>query len=274
MKTLPLLALFATAPLWCGCEKEPAKHAAAKPAATAAATPAPATVAVSATVAPKTATETQTKTAAPTPPAAAPDTEMVPLKIEFPNVNIDFLNAQIKLPVSYLTSVQVRNLAKTPLQVPKGIINLARDKPVTSSDENPIVGELQFVTDGDKDADEGYEVELSDGPQWVQIDLQKPSAIYAIAVWHYHRQKDRAYKSVVIQISDDKDFQTGVTTIFNNDYEDTLRFGAGKDLPYVETRYGRIIPANGIKGRYVRLWSHGNNFTVGNHYIEVEVWGK
>ncbi|MDR3228308.1 MAG: discoidin domain-containing protein [Puniceicoccales bacterium] len=264
MKTLLFLALFATAPLWCGCEKETAKPATATTKTE---------TKTSATVAPKTATEAQTKTAAPTPPAAAPDAEMVPLRIEFPNVDVNFPNAQIKLPVSYLTSEQVRNLAQTPLQVPKGIINLARDKPVTSSDDNPIAGELSLVTDGEKDQSAGYEVELADGPQWVQIDLQESAPIYAIAVWHYFRGR-RAYKSVVIQISDDKDFKTNVNTIFNADYENILKFGTGKDLPYEESNYGRIIPANGVKGRYVRLWSNGNTATVGNHYIEVEVWGK
>jgi hypothetical protein len=65
-----------------------------------------------------------------------------------------------------------------------------------------------------------------------------------------------------------------VTTIFNADYANDLKLGAGKDLPYAETNYGRTIAAGGVKGRYVRLWSNGNTSTVGNHYVEVEVWGK
>jgi len=163
--------------------------------------------------------------------------------------------------------------SKAELLVPKGVKNLARNKPVTSSDKSPIVGELSMVTDGDKDAAEGYEVELAPGKQWVQIDLGKQGEIYAIAVWHYHRQK-RAYKSVAIQLSDDPKFEKGVTTVFNNDIANDLGFGAGKDKTYTELNVGRVIPIAGAKARYVRLWSINNTSGPGNHYIEVEVYGK
>src|SRR5580698_8722539 len=39
--------------------------------------------------------------------------------------------------------------------VPAGTINLAKGKKVTSSDNNPVVGTLDLVTDGDKAGDEG-----------------------------------------------------------------------------------------------------------------------
>jgi hypothetical protein len=159
------------------------------------------------------------------------------------------------------------------LLVPAGVTNLAKNKKVTSSDKSPIVGELNLITDGDKDAAEGFEVELAPGPQWVQIDLNKSADLYAIALWHYHRQK-RAYKAVVVQISDDVEFKTGVTTVFNTDYLNVHKFGAGKDLHYIETNKGKLIGLNGVKGRYVRLYSAGNTSNDGNHYIEVEVYGK
>src|SRR5208337_1346269 len=47
--------------------------------------------------------------------------------------------------------------------VPAGTINLAKNKKVTSSDNNPDVGTLDMLTDGDKDGNEGSWVELGPG---------------------------------------------------------------------------------------------------------------
>jgi hypothetical protein len=193
--------------------------------------------------------------------------ENVQLAIQVPKVEIVGTPKEIKLP-NYDPSTP-----KHPkLFVPAGTVNLAKNKPVTASDKTPIVGELTFVTDGDKDASEGYEVELSSGPQWVQIDLGKTGEIYAIAVWHYHRQK-RAYKAVVVQISDDPTFKSGATTVFNTDFQNVHKLGAGQDKAYPETNFGKVIPVNAVKGRYVRLYSAGNTSDSGNHYVEVEVHG-
>lgn len=174
--------------------------------------------------------------------------------------------------------MNVPNLVQAPTSepeflVPAGTELLSKGKKVTSSDENPIIGSLDLVTDGDKDAGEGYFVELLDGTQWVQIDLEKSATISAIWLWHFHSQK-RAYNDVVIQISDDAAFKTGVTTVYNNDYDDSSKLGKGSDNPYVESRFGLIADGKGTKGRYVRLYSKGNTSNEMNHYIEVEVYGK
>ncbi len=206
------------------------------------------------------------------PFTAAAKEKTVELKVEMPPV----------LLIGTPTPINVKNLEsgdaakkRTSIQVPEGTVNLAKGKTVTSSDKYPIVGDLEYVTDGDKDADEGYEVELAPGLQWVQIDLAKESDIYAVAVWHFHRQK-RLCRSVIVQLSTEPEFKNGVTTIFNTDYEDSakLGLGAGKDLAYIETNEGRVIPANGTKARYVRLYSNGSTSSTGNHYVEVEVFGK
>jgi hypothetical protein len=163
---------------------------------------------------------------------------------------------------------------KQQLLVPQGVTNVALKKPVTSSDSSPLLGSLDLVTDGIKDADEGNFVELASGKQWVQIDLGQKTDIYGVWVWHYHSQA-RAYRGVVVQVSNDPDFIEGVTTIFNNDIENIEGLGVGKDPAYIETNKGRLIPANGVvQGRYVRLYSHGNTSNDSNHYIEVEVYGK
>lgn len=157
--------------------------------------------------------------------------------------------------------------------VPAGTINLARNKKVTSSDNNPDVGSLDMITDGDKDGNEGSWVELGPGKQWVQIDLAKSANIYAVLVWHYHSQA-RVYHDVVVQVSDDPAFRSGVSTIFNDDLSNQLGLGVGKNPNYIETYQGKLIDAKGVKGRYVRLYSNGNTTNKLNHYIEVEVWGK
>lgn len=157
--------------------------------------------------------------------------------------------------------------------VPAGTMNLAKGKKVTSSDSNPNVGSLDMIVDGDKDGNEGSWVELGPGKQWVQIDLARDASISAILIWHFHAQA-RVYRDVVVQVSDDPMFKSGVTTIFNNDFSNEFGLGAGKDLNYIETYEGKLIDAKAAKGRYVRLYSNGNTSNKLNHYIEVEVWGK
>jgi hypothetical protein len=157
--------------------------------------------------------------------------------------------------------------------VPAGTQNLARNKKVTSSDSNPNVGTLDMIVDGDKDGNEGSWVELGPGKQWVQIDLARRADIYAILIWHFHSQA-RVYRDVVVQVSDDPMFKSGVNTIFNADFSNELGLGAGKNLSYIETYQGKLIDAKDAKGRYVRLYSNGNTSNKLNHYIEVEVWGK
>jgi hypothetical protein len=174
--------------------------------------------------------------------------------------------------------MNVPNLVPSPAKapeflVPEGTTLLSKGKKVTSSDDNPIIGDLTLVTDGDKDAGEGYFVELLDGLQWVQIDLENSATVSAIWVWHFHSQK-RAYNDVIVQISDDPEFKTGVTTVYNNDYDDTSKLGKGSDNPYTESRFGIVIDGKGNKGRYVRLYSNGSTANEMNHYIEVEVFGK
>jgi len=176
------------------------------------------------------------------------------------------------MPINVPDLVPAPKTAPT-LNVPAGTALLSKGKKVTSSDDFPVVGELTLITDGEKEGGEGYYVELMDGPQWIQIDLEQTDSIAAVWVWHFHSQL-RAYHDVVIQISDDPEFKTGVTTIYNNDFDDSSKLGKGSDKPYVDSRYGLLVDAKGAKGRYVRLYSKGNTSNDSNHYIEVEVFGS
>lgn len=161
---------------------------------------------------------------------------------------------------------------RAPLMVPQGVKNLAAGREVTSSDDWPIIGEVDYATDGDKQGDEGYYVELGPETQWLQIDLGESFEIYALMVWRYHAEP-RVYFDVVVQVSDDPEFKKDVKTIFNNDHDNSSKLGKGEDLAFIETFEGQQIDAGGVKGRYVRLYSNGNTSNPMNHYIEVEVFG-
>ena len=156
--------------------------------------------------------------------------------------------------------------------VPKGTVLLSADKPATSSDMEPVIGEIEFLTDGEKAGEDGYYVELGPGVQYVQIDLEESCHLHAILVWHYHTQA-RVYRDMIVQISDDPDFTTGVETIFNNDHDNSSGLGIGKDKEYIEVNEGRLFDPKGVNGRYVRLYSNGNTANDMNHYVEVEVFG-
>jgi hypothetical protein len=195
----------------------------------------------------------------------------------------DLKPIEIKLPKPVFTgtpqNISVPNLEKSsgnlrpPFLAPSGTRNLALGKPVTSSDSEPVIGDLGMITDGDKEASEGSFVELGPFLQYVTIDLLKPAVMFAVVVWHYHQQPV-VYKDVVIQVSDDGAFRKNVRTLFNNDHDNTSKLGAGTDKNYVETAEGKLINARGVVARYVRLYSRGNSSDDMNHYIEVDVYGK
>lgn len=209
-----------------------------------------------------------TPTPAPEPAAPAAE-ELVPIDIKLPKPMFVGTPANLE---------GVANLepplgkARPPFLAPKGVANVALNKPVSSSETMPFMGELRMIVDGDKEATDGSVVELGPMAQHITIDLEQEYTIYAIVVWHFHRTPT-VYFDVVVQISKDPDFIDAVT-VFNNDTDNTLGLGVGTDKNYVETAEGKLIDAKGTKGRYVRLWSRGNNQNDYNHYIEVEVYGK
>jgi hypothetical protein len=190
---------------------------------------------------------------------------------------------EIKLPKAMFVGTppdtRVENLEKPaakprpPFLAPAGTTNVALSKPVSSSDEEPIIGRLEMITDGDKEAADGSYVELGPSVQQVTIDLEAVYEIYAILVWHYHQQP-QVYFDVVVQVADDADFIANVKTLFNNDIDNSAGLGIGKNMHYTETNEGKLIDAKGVKARYVRLYSNGNNNNDLNHNIEVEVYGK
>lgn len=158
-------------------------------------------------------------------------------------------------------------------QVPKGTVNLALKKKVTSSQPKTFSGEFSQITDGDKEAVPGSSVELKPRFQWIQIDLGASCELSYILFWHFHEQPV-VFHDVIVQVSNDPEFKTGVTTLFNNDVDNTGGLGIGKDREYFETSEGKLVSAKNTKARYVRLYSKGSTFSDPlNRYTEVEVYG-
>jgi len=201
-------------------------------------------------------------------PARSQDESKVELKLQLPKPMFIGTPRNIRTP----NLEAVTGKARGPFYVPAGTKLVSLKKPVTASDTAPVIGETSFVTDGEKSGEDGYFVEFGPGKQWVQVDLKEPYVLRAILIWHYHSQA-RVYRDIVVQVSDDKDFVGGVTTIFNNDHDNTSGLGIGRDKEYIETNEGRLIDPKGVKARYVRLTSGGNTSNDMNHYVEVEVYG-
>ena len=147
------------------------------------------------------------------------------------------------------------------------------DTKVTTSEE-AVTGENEYVVDGDKTPDATSMLQLPGGVQWVQLDLGAEHDISAVCVWH-DQGDERVYKDEIMQISNDPKFLEGVTTIFNNDHDDSAKLGKkGTDKEYRERNDGRPVDAKLTKGRYVRCYSNGSTSEPVNNYIEIEVFGK
>ena len=162
---------------------------------------------------------------------------------------------------------------RPPIAVPAGCDKLlSRGCAVTSSENDPLTGELSYITDGVKEYDDSTYVELGPGLQWVQIDLGGECEIHAVCIWH--RIDLSAHRDVICQISNDPKFNEGVVTVFNNDHDNSAGFGVGKEKEYIATSYGRPFAVDAVKGRYVRCYSRGNTLNEMNYYMEIEVFGK
>jgi len=194
--------------------------------------------------------------------------KLVPAPIELPKPGMEGTPPNFNIPNLEKPSSKPR----APFLVPADVTNVALGKKVTSSEKDPLVGDLTMITDGDTEQVEGNDVELGPGVQWVTIDLAAPQEIYGILFWHYFQP--RVYYSVIVQTADDEAFKQNVQTWFNNDINNKAGLGAGKNLNYIETYEGKLVDTKGVKARYVRLYSAGNNANALNHYVEVEVFGR
>jgi hypothetical protein len=154
--------------------------------------------------------------------------------------------------------------------IAKGATNVAQGKAVTSS-VRPFTGELSQITDGKKEAYDYDVVEMKKGTQWVQVDLGESFAIQAIAIWHDHRSI-QIMRDVIVQVSNDSEFNNGVTTLFNNDTDNSSGLGVGTDREYFERRFGRVFDGRNSTARYVRSYTKGSTLSAMNVWQEIEVY--
>ncbi|MGC6436063.1 MAG: hypothetical protein ACON5I_06875, partial [Verrucomicrobiales bacterium] len=99
--------------------------------------------------------------------ATAQDTDKSKWKdvgIEFPKPMFVGTTVAAKLP-----NLDPSKKPRLVLKAPEGVENLALDMEVTSSDPEPIIGDLDMICDGDKDGADGSYTELGPGKQWVQV---------------------------------------------------------------------------------------------------------
>jgi len=202
------------------------------------------------------------------PPAKAGG-QLVPIPIQLPKPMFEGTPQNLSVPNLQKPLGRPRD----PFLAPAGVTNVAKGKKIASSDMEPVIGDLEQVTDADKKGADGSFVELGPGVQHVTVDLGAPQEVYAILLWHFHKTP-RVYFDVVVQLADDADFKKNVRTIFNNDHDNTAGLGKGAEMNYVETAEGKLVDAKGAVARYVRLYSRGNNANELNHYVEVEVFGR
>ena len=163
---------------------------------------------------------------------------------------------------------------RAPIMVPAGFDKkLTTEDTVVTTSEEAVTGDNEYVVDADKTPDATCMLQLPGGVQWVQLDLGAEKTVSAVCVWH-DQGDDRVYKDVIVQLSNDAKFATGVTTIFNNDHDNTSKLGKGTAKEYRERNDGRPIDGKMTKARYVRCYSAGSTSEPVNNYVEIEVFGK
>ena len=169
---------------------------------------------------------------------------------------------------------------RPPFMAPPGITNIALDKPAICSleEDDFIDGFADQITDGVKKCREGDYVDIGPNPQWAQVDLKGEHTVFCVVVWHYYRNPV-IYRDVIIQVSNDPDFKQGVTTLFNNDHDNSSGLGTGGDPSHLAAWWGEVGDARGSAGlgtqcRYVRVNTNGGCGDESNRFVEIAVYGQ
>ncbi len=166
----------------------------------------------------------------------------------------------------------------TPPPVSNVYRNMASGKTVTCNAVNQEG--LELITDGDFSDPDKYAL-VGDGspggdpgPTYVQIDLGKAYYLDKVNIWHYYGSQDtgRIYRDVIVQLSNDPDFNEKVT-VFNNDNDNSAGQGKGRDKEFVATEAGKEITFAPVYARYLRVWTNGNTDNPASHIVEIQAWG-
>jgi hypothetical protein len=111
----------------------------------------------------------------PAAPAAGAE-KLVPIAFQLPKPMFEGTPQNLSVP----NLEKPLGRARDPFLAPAGVSNLAKGKKVSSSDMEPVIGELELLNDGDKKGADGSFVELGPGVQHVTIDLGAVNEVYAI----------------------------------------------------------------------------------------------
>jgi hypothetical protein len=107
---------------------------------------------------------------------------------------------------------------------------------------------------------------------YAQIDLGTLKDVSQIKMWHFHSD-GRTYKDVVVQLSKTADFSSYVTTVFNNDKDNSSGQGYGSDDEYAESANGKTLTFAPVTARYARFWLKGNSVNANNNFVELQIFG-
>ncbi|CAI6079335.1 right-handed parallel beta-helix repeat-containing protein [Cohnella sp. JJ-181] len=107
---------------------------------------------------------------------------------------------------------------------------------------------------------------------YAQIDLGALYDVSKVKMWHFFSD-GRTYKDVIVQLSQTADFSSYVTTVFNNDKDNSAGQGYGVDSEYAEGAGGKTVSFQPILARYARFWIGGNNTDPYNQFVELQVYG-
>lgn len=137
---------------------------------------------------------------------------------------------------------------------------------------SPAFQNLDRITNGNKHFNDYADSYPNNGLTWIQLDLGVAHDVNKINLWRYY-WAGRSYRDTVVQLSNTSDFSSGVTTVFNNDTDNSAGFGIGTDSEYAETEDGKTFEVNSVNARYVRIYTNGSDYNAYSHFVEVEVFG-
>lgn len=148
------------------------------------------------------------------------------------------------------------------------LVNYAKNKVITS---NGTLSNPRYATDGVSNNQQQL-TSIGTGLKYMTIDLGKQISLGQIKIVR-NISGPRTYKDLIVQSSKTADFSSGVTTVFNNDKDNSAGLGIGLDAEYVEVAEGRTISCTTSDVRYIRVYSNGSNVDADNQFAEVEALG-
>ncbi len=148
--------------------------------------------------------------------------------------------------------------------------NVAYQKTVTA-EAGVWMANPQYATDGILNT--SYYTNLGSGPVYIVIDLGQNYQLGELRFWHYYAD-GRTYHDVIAQLSQYSNFSS-LTTVFNNDTNNSAGQGTGSNSEYAESSAGKDVAlSTPVTARYLRLWTNGSTVNAFNHCVEVQAFAS